>query len=105
MRQLGSQLTRREFVSGIGIGLLAAPLLGCSAQTANIAAVADRSRGRLPYTDGFGSMPCSKCIAPSTMSSRITLANDDEPGERLVMSGTIFRPDGKTPAEGIVLYV
>ena len=39
------------------------------------------------------------------MTSRITIASDTEPGERLVMSGTIFQPDGKTPAEGVVLYV
>ncbi len=39
------------------------------------------------------------------MSSKITIAADNEPGERLVMSGTIFQPDGKTPAEGVVLYV
>ena len=39
------------------------------------------------------------------MSSRITIADVAEPGERMVMSGTIFRSDGKTPAEGIVLYV
>jgi protocatechuate 3,4-dioxygenase beta subunit len=50
-------------------------------------------------------MPCSKCIAPETMSPHITIASGDEPGERLVMTGTIFQPDGRTPAEGVVLYV
>jgi protocatechuate 3,4-dioxygenase beta subunit len=99
-------LTRREFIGGISISLIAAPLLSCSAQKASDAqTVVDHSRERLPYTNGFGSMPCSKCIAPPTMSPRITIASENEPGERLVMSGTIFQPDGKTPAEGIVLYV
>jgi protocatechuate 3,4-dioxygenase beta subunit len=100
------KLTRREFMGGFSIALMATPLLSCSAQKAtNAQTIVDRSRGRLPYTNGFGSMPCSKCIAPPTMSPHITIADDDEPGERLVISGTIFQPDGKTPAESLVLYV
>lgn len=100
-------LARREFIRTFSISLMVAPLLSCSAQQkpTSTQTVVDRSRERLPYTNGFGSMPCSKCIAPPTMSPRITIASDDEPGERLVMSGTIFQPDGKTPAEGVVLYV
>ena len=106
MKTSGSGLTRREFVSSLSISMLAAPLVACSAQKAStVPAIIDHSRERLPYTDGFGSMPCSKCIAPPTMSSRITIADVAEPGQRMVMSGTIFRSDGKTPAEGIVLYV
>jgi protocatechuate 3,4-dioxygenase, beta subunit len=99
-------LTRREFIGGLSISLIVAPMLSCSAQKAsNAQTLVDRSRERLPYTNGFGSMPGSKCIAPPIMSPSITIAETDEPGERLVMSGTIFQPDGKTPAEGIVLYV
>jgi len=106
MKGSGSPIARREFISGIGVGLLAAPLLSCSAQRAsNVQAVVDRSRERLPYTNGFGSMPCSKCIAPAAMSSLITVAGPDEPGERIVVSGTIYKPDRRTPAEGVVLYV
>jgi len=99
-------ITRRQFIGHLGLAILAAPVLSCSAQRAtNAPAVVDHSRERLPYTNGFGSMPCSKCIAPQAMAAKITIAEPGEPGERLVMSGTIFRADGKTPAEGIVLYV
>lgn len=81
-------------------------MLACSAQkVTNQIPTIDHSRERLPYTDGFGSMPCSKCIAPASMSPKIVIADAAEAGERLVIQGTIFRPDGKTPAEGIVLYV
>src|SRR5438552_2458595 len=98
-------LTRREFVGGFSISFMAAPLLSCAAQKAGEAqTVVDHSRERLPYTNGFGSMPCSKCIAPPTMSPSVTITNTDEPGEPLVMSGTIFHQDS-TPAEGVVLYV
>lgn len=105
MGKMGA-FTRREFIGAFSISLMAAPMLSCTAQkSSNAQTVIDRSRERLPYTNGFGSMPCSKCIAPQAMSPRVMIANVDEAGERLVMSGTIFQPDGKTPAEGIVLYV
>ncbi|MBV9214920.1 MAG: protocatechuate 3,4-dioxygenase [Acidobacteria bacterium] len=101
-----THITRREFFGTVSVSLLAAPLLSCSAQKADPpAAIIDHSRERLPYTDGFGSMPCSKCIAPPTMTPRITIADEKEPGERMVISGTIFQPDGRTPADGVVLYV
>jgi len=37
--------------------------------------------------------------------ARIELAGADEPGQRLVVSGQVFRPDGTTPAAGVTLYV
>jgi len=39
--------------------------------------------------------------APAT----IEIAGTDEPGQRLVVSGQVFRPDGTTPAAGVTLYV
>src|SRR5690606_2706219 len=30
---------------------------------------------------------------------------DDEPGERMIISGTIYKKDGKTPAPDVILYV
>lgn len=34
-----------------------------------------------------------------------TLAGPEEPGERMIIRGVVFQPDGRTPAPGIVLYV
>lgn len=98
--------TGRNFIGVLGIVLLAGLLLCCSAQQpVGTPPAADRSRERLQYTNGFGSMPCSKCIAPAEMASSITLDPEGEPGEKMLISGTIFRRDGRTPASGIVLYV
>jgi protocatechuate 3,4-dioxygenase beta subunit len=38
-------------------------------------------------------------------SSRIVLVDKNEPGEALDVSGTVYAPDGKTPVEGITVYV
>jgi protocatechuate 3,4-dioxygenase beta subunit len=54
--------------------------------------------------------PCEDCQMmfdgmPEHITHRVHLAAADEPGDRLVIGGTIYQPDGKTPAEGIILYV
>jgi protocatechuate 3,4-dioxygenase beta subunit len=37
--------------------------------------------------------------------SKITLVTDTEPGEPMLIWGTIYLPDGKTPAKGAILSV
>lgn len=37
--------------------------------------------------------------------SKIKLVGDSEPGETMIISGTIYLPDGKTPAQGAILSV
>lgn len=54
--------------------------------------------------------PCECCEAwrdglPGALSWQTTITPDGEPGEVLAVSGTIFESDGKTPAEGVILYV
>lgn len=41
---------------------------------------------------------------PKTIPSVVTGPGWFEPGQKLILSGTIFQPDGKTPAVGVVLY-
>ena len=40
-----------------------------------------------------------------TLSWNTRIVSDQEPGEPLIVSGTIYSPDGRTPLEGITLYV
>jgi protocatechuate 3,4-dioxygenase beta subunit len=43
--------------------------------------------------------------APKTTSWRTLIAPKTEPGERLIISGTVYLPDGKTPAKDVIVYV
>jgi len=100
--------SRRDFIKSASMCVAALPVLslgvfnlsGCSTHP-DVSA----QTTRLPYTAGFGSRPCSSCIAPKNISWQTTIASKDEKGEPLIMSGTIYQPDGITPAEGIVLFV
>ncbi len=38
-------------------------------------------------------------------SWNLVIPPKDEPGEPLIVSGTVYAPDGKTPVEGITVYV
>lgn len=54
--------------------------------------------------------PCEACELmftgmPERLSWSTQIADAAEPGEALTISGTIYKPDGKTPAAGIILYV
>jgi protocatechuate 3,4-dioxygenase, beta subunit len=47
---------------------------------------------------------CGAGEVPADVSWLATIAGKDEPGERLVVRGRVYRPDGKTPAPGVILY-
>jgi protocatechuate 3,4-dioxygenase beta subunit len=51
-----------------------------------------------PVASG-GTGPCA------TATSNAVLTSEGEPGEPLVVSGTVFAPDGVTPAPCVLLYV
>src|SRR4029453_12669266 len=44
-------------------------------------------------------------VADKGAPARITITNRDEPGERLIVTGRVFGPDGVTPVPGASVYV
>ncbi len=43
--------------------------------------------------------------AASDLDWRVKIAGGDEAGQRLVLSGRVLKPDGNTPAPGVILYL
>jgi protocatechuate 3,4-dioxygenase beta subunit len=39
------------------------------------------------------------------MAPSVQLTGKDEPGERLLLQGTVFKPDGRTPAPNVIVYI
>jgi protocatechuate 3,4-dioxygenase beta subunit len=48
---------------------------------------------------------CARATGNTAGSWRTSICSDKEPGEPLIVSGTIYAPDGRTPIEGITLSV
>ncbi|MFZ0062947.1 MAG: hypothetical protein WAL47_12990 [Pyrinomonadaceae bacterium] len=59
----------------------------------------------------FGCSPASsaeqKAVTPraENVPAKTTIVSEKEPGLPLIVSGTIYAPDGRKPLEGITLYV
>jgi len=54
--------------------------------------------------------PCEDCELmfhgmPTNISASTLLAPADEPGEKMIITGTIYKADGKTPASDVILYM
>jgi protocatechuate 3,4-dioxygenase beta subunit len=47
---------------------------------------------------------CNFRDMPANLTHVMTIADKEETGDRLVVSGTIFKADGKTPYPNVVLY-
>jgi protocatechuate 3,4-dioxygenase beta subunit len=84
------------------VGLIAAAIALSTLKTAG--AAEPENKPAYPATLSGGA-PCGSCDAPEKLSWKTVVASDKEPGEPLVISGKVFQPDGKTPAEGMVLWV
>ena len=60
--------------------------------------------GETPPTPGPDCVECPHWEAPAQLTSRMVIASASEPGERLVIEGTVYRSDGRTPASGVLVY-
>ena len=54
---------------------------------------------------GQGYALCGSCSLPGEISPQLWLVSRDEPGKRIVLSGTVYKEDGVTPDSGITLFL
>ncbi|MBA3891389.1 MAG: intradiol ring-cleavage dioxygenase [Gemmatimonadaceae bacterium] len=47
---------------------------------------------------------CGAAEAPAGLTATMTIAPPEEPGERLIIRGTVYQPDGRRPAAGVLMY-
>ena len=86
----------------LALGLIAAA--PAAALRAAAPAAASPAAAPVRPEPGPDCVECPHWEAPASLTDRMTIAKASEPGTRLVVEGTIFQSDGKTPAEGILLY-
>lgn len=103
MRYAGEN--RRDFLKRASMAALAFPLF--SACNSDALALSDtnkilsqiRKNARARGTEGMGAIE-----VPDTVSWRTAFPVTHDDGERMIISGTVFRTDGKTPAPNVLIY-
>ena len=88
------ELSRRTFLGRAG-----AVVAGLSALNVSALALAGCSSEATPAA------PQAAGEAPKDLTWNTVITAKDEPGRPLLVSGRIYGPDGKTPLEGVTLYV
>ncbi|HSK71750.1 MAG TPA: hypothetical protein VK892_08650 [Pyrinomonadaceae bacterium] len=98
--------TRREFLQKASIAAFAFPLLlNCRNDTLAQKSGEDilgliKKNAKPAGTEGMGAIG-----APDTVSWKTVLGKDKDEGEPMIVSGTVFQTDGKTPAPNVLIYL
>jgi protocatechuate 3,4-dioxygenase beta subunit len=97
---------RREFLRRAAAAAVAFPfLLSCRSDTLAQKSNGDvlsllRKNAKPAGTEGMGAID-----APISVSPKTILFTDADKGEKMVISGKVFEPDGKTPAPNVLIYL
>lgn len=90
--------SRRLFLRRAGVAAVALPFLPLAAGSCGGEATATKASAP------GAAAPQTADDAPADVSWQARLASKDEPGEPMSLSGTVYLPDGRTPAEGVLVY-
>lgn len=111
MSQSNNKESRRSFIQKVSMTAFAFPLIPLGIST--LIGCAKSSDGKITSeidsikANAITSPDCNWCgakDAPENVSWRTVIANTDDEGEPLIITGTVFKPDGKSPAPNILIY-
>src|SRR5687768_14026605 len=98
--------TRREFLKSASVAMALPLILGCrtngSAQLSNDKLLKELRANAIADTrdEYWGARS-----APDSVSSKATLFGPDDKAERILITGTIYKSDGKTVAPNTLIYL
>ncbi len=97
---------RREFLKRASVAALAFPLLlNCKNSTLaqksgeDILSLIKKNANTSPAVNWCGAID-----APDNVSWKATLSKKSDKDEAIIISGTVFQPDSKTPAPNVLIY-
>lgn len=95
---------RRDFLQRASMAVIAVPfLISCKADSSAQKTESELSlikKNAMPSdTEGRGAID-----APDDVSWKTALSKKSDKDEPMIISGTVFQPDGKTPAPNILIY-
>jgi|GEM_PF-955011 len=102
-----SEENRREFLRRAALAAVAFPfLLNCKSDTlaqksgaADVLSLIKKNANTSPSVNWCGAID-----APADVSWKSTLSKKSERDEPMIISGTVFEADGKTPAPNVLIY-
>ncbi len=95
---------RREFLKRATFLTASIPLLAnCAAAQKSLSELDLIKKNALP-NEGAGEWNGAK-DAPMDVNWKTVLSKDSDTGEKMIISGTVFEKDGKTPVPNILIYL
>lgn len=100
---------RRQFLKNASLAAIAFPfLLSCKSEI--LAQKSNKNILNLIRRNALSPADCDNWCgsaneAPDDVSWKVALAEEKDEGEPLIISGTVYEKDGKTPAPNILIYV
>jgi len=91
--------TRRTFLSAGALGVGGLVLAGAEGQAHQLSATWNRPGGLVPAGEWWAGG------GPQLARSSSEIVSRDEPGQRLIVSGTVYGDDGRTALPGVTVYV
>lgn len=97
---------RRDFIKRTGLLAVSLPLImGCKSETfaenSNEDILSLIKKNAVQYDGEWNGAK----NAPKDVSWKTVLSNNEDKGEKMLISGTVFQSDGKTPAPNVLIYI